>query len=1098
MRRVIKHLHFWFLLLITGTTLNVIVSGIPSFPDMSERVISDASKDCQPVNQEETVFLFPEGMDPEGDNYAIRLPGASTNAGGANSNVTLPPFNITSLPVTIELWYKPDHDAPSTYYATLFYSRGTPDGNPNVGIQYDRWVDTEKIKAVWNGSAQIPEVKPLPGEWNHVVLVMTSTSKVFYINGVPFTESGTSYTNYPFSENTYLGWDNIYWTTVGDARTLKGEVDEVRIWTTERTAQELEDNKYLALNGDENGLLGYWNFDDQVEGVATDLTGNGFNGTINGGTYVLSTLFDLMKYMGSDVSQKQGYVNTNSANNVVMVLEIETKNISEPLHLTNLRLSTTGTTNISDISDVRVYATGKDDVFSTENPVAQLGGSPDQEDFQLACNYELVPGKNYFRITYDVSKNATRGNILDIVCNSFDLKGVVTTIHEPATPSPAGYLVIFPDLFINNLKLPVDALTTQAATSIEGANFASFQQNAIMTYNGYQYVAYWNNVVHLCLARRKLPVGEWEVLEFTDYTLSRSRVADNHYSISMGICENDGTIHLSYDHHNDDLNYRVSVDSLANKPDEISWTMESFGSTIDYLEQDIKVANVTYPRFISKPDGDLIFECRIGWSGDGDSFLWEYSAETGAWEYIGEYLNGTKVGENAYINGLHYDPSGRMHTSWVWRQTPDARTNHDVCYGYSDDDGRTWYNAEGVKVGTAKTNPLTLNTTGLKVWTVNTYRGLINQESQAVDSKGGVHILQSYILENEPNNYDFWGSRINLGYLRHIYRDESGMWHSDVIAPSTRNRSEIAVDANDNLFVVAPEYRIYFASAADNWATWTEFDISESKSAINEGLIDREALLNEDVLSFVFAHSDNDGKIIVPYYLLDKSRPGTGEGLQIVVYKDAEWQDPVSQKLDVADIKTEDVPVTVDDVSILCKGILETVFAEQYTLYLTTSGNTKMWINEKLVLDSDNIGTETEFSFHLELVPSHKNRIRIEGVYSASSVITKLEWSCESQERELVPLTELYGKLEDLPVDVNTERISPEHSFNFYPNPFKSTFILEVQGLFGFKIFDLHGKEVERGNGKDYCELGGGLKSGIYLIKVMQNSQHTAARFIKH
>src|SRR5690606_15123699 len=158
--------------------------------------------------------------------------------------------------------------------------------------------------------------------------------------------------------------------------------------------------------------------------------------------------------------------------------------------------------------------------------------------------------------------------------------------------------------------------------------------------------------------------------------------------------------------------------------------------------------------------------------------------------YIGEYLNGTSVGENAYINGIHYDQNGRLHVSWVWRGTPDPQTNHDVYYGYSDDDGRTWFNSAGEEVASVNDNPMSLNTPGLKVWSVGQNRGLINQEAQAVDSKGGIHILQSYIGEDHPNSNNFWDFRINYGDLRHIYRDESGTWHSDIIAPSGRNRSE--------------------------------------------------------------------------------------------------------------------------------------------------------------------------------------------------------------------------------------------------------------------------------------------------------------------
>ncbi|MBN2697975.1 MAG: BNR-4 repeat-containing protein [Bacteroidales bacterium] len=997
MRNVSIYLHTWCLVLAGGLSLFLPASGIAASPGQG----------------------MPETLNPKGENYAIWLPGAATNAGGANSNVTLPPLNISSLPVTIEMWYKPDQDAASTYYATLFYSRGTTAGNPNVGIQYDRWTDTEKIKAVWNGSGQIPEVRPVPGEWNHVALVVTPTSKLFYINGVPFTESGISYTNFPFSWDIYLGWDNIYWTTVDDSRTLKGEIDEVRIWTTERSAQELEAYKYAVLNGDEPGLHGYWNFDDQAEGVATDLSVHGFHGTINGGSYTTSTLFSQMEYLRSDAYQEEGYVDSPSTNNVLMVLSIQTQYPKDALQLTGLDLSLTGTSDLSDISNLRVFATGNDSIFTTENPVAESGGTPVGENLLLECSYTLLPGKNFFWVTVDVSRNAATGNILDMVCNSFDLLGQDTITHIPATPSPEGSLIINPEIFIKHAKLPVSIVTTNGSTySSDGANFASFQQNAIMTYRGYQYVTYWNKSGKVCLSRRLLPDGSWQELVFSDYTTPHS-LSDNHYTISMGICENDGTIHLAYDHHNDDLNYRISVDSLANHPEKIPWSAASFGPTLDYLEKNVKVANVTYPRFISKPNGDLIYECRIGWSGDGDSFLWEYIAESGTWSYIGEYLNGTDLNpaQNAYNNGVHYDPDGRMHVSWVWRETPEPVTNHDVYYGYSDDDGRTWYNAEGVHIGTVETNPMTLNTPGLKVWTVNKYRGLINQESQAVDSKGGIHILQSYMLDGEPNNSNFWSSRIDKGYLRHIYRDDAGTWHSDVIARSTRNRSEIAVDANDNVYVVAPGYRVYYAASAEGWKTWRVLDISEEGKAINEGLIDREALLYEDLLSFVFAHSDNNGKIIVPCYLLENSRPPAGPGLQFVIYSDTGWVHPVHQVLDSVNLKPDDYSWPEGNFSIRYDGILETRYPEPCTLHLTTSFNTILHINDKMLLETGTLDTAGEFQVTLSPVPSHKQRLRIKGVKTNPETVLKMEWSGANQEREIVPLTSLYGALKEFSND---------------------------------------------------------------------------------
>jgi hypothetical protein len=135
-------------------------------------------------------------------NYALSLPGG---ADGNLSNVAIPPLNVANLPVTVEMWYKPEPT--QNYYATLWFTRGTS----NAGFQFDRWtgspVGYTNLKGVWNGAAQIPSTQPMAGQWNHVAMVVTSTSKKIYINGTEFTETGNSFTMFPFDGITYLGWD---------------------------------------------------------------------------------------------------------------------------------------------------------------------------------------------------------------------------------------------------------------------------------------------------------------------------------------------------------------------------------------------------------------------------------------------------------------------------------------------------------------------------------------------------------------------------------------------------------------------------------------------------------------------------------------------------------------------------------------------------------------------------------------------------------------------------------------------------------------------------------------------------------------------------
>lgn len=1043
---------------------------------------------------------------PAGLNFCMSLPGGSD---GSLSHIDISGLNLKTLPYTVEMWVKPN--GTQTDNAGLFYHRGTG----NAGIQYaSNWQGSGKLRFMTNIASNDygteSGVVVTPNEWHHVAVVLTSSSSTMYLDGAVYSRNVTSPV-YDFSTGKlYIGWDS------GAAnRAFKGLVDEVRVWNTARTAQEIADNKLQSVLPGTQGLVGYWNFDDRDFTKVSDATANALHGSYKGGTYALSTVFDPMVYKSSTLSQTSKQVNSPAYNAVVARLEISVENLKNPLSLTSLSLNLNGTTSLSDIGDINIYFTGKTATFGTATKIAGLGAAPADQQLTLACNQPLEAGTNYVWVTYHVANNAPKGNLLDVECTSFQLTGTGVNTYSPAVTAPQGALTINADIFIGNALVNTDVVTSAAYTTANGANFVSFQQNAIMTYKGYQYVSYWNSAKRVCIARKKLPNGAWQAIELSDYT-SAHDLGDNHYNISFGICETDGTIHLAFDHHNDALGYRVSVPGLANNP-ELPWTATSFGAKRDYLVNGVSVKDnagvsgsadlfdggVTYPRFISKPDGGLLFECRTGWSGDGNSLLWEYN---GSWTYVGEYMHGrygTSGGYTSkcgYINGLHYTPGGtRLHASLVWRETPTASTNHEVYYAYSDDHGRTWYNNAGQLIANlAANNPLHYDDAGFKVYSVAENRGLINQESQAVDSKGKIHILQSYMLDSEPNNSNWADSRAK-SYTRHIYQDANGVWKSDVIALSMTDRSEIAVDEGDNLYVVSPGYRVYFAAAKDNWQTWTEFDLSANGTATAEGLIDRESLLNESVLSFVFAHKSHSttaGKVIVPYYLIDKSKPGTGTGLNVSAYGGSTFDVLLSQSLQHVDVNPTDISHAGQTVSLRCQGTLETGYAEAYTLHFTTSGDAKVWINDQLVLTTGTVTSATTFPVALSLQPSHKYAIKIEGQYPANNATAKLEWESARQTRELVPLTALYGTLVDIPNNV----LMPGAGglmVQYHPNPFALHTTVRVEGNFGYQLFDVQGAMLSKGEAVNQLVIGDSLEKGVYMLKITQGPRSKTLKLIK-
>jgi len=61
---------------------------------------------------------------------------------------------------------------------------------------------------------------------------------------------------------------------------VNGQIDEVRIWSTARTASEIRENMMKTLNGNESGLAAYYTFDNTTGNKLQDFSGNGNDGTL--------------------------------------------------------------------------------------------------------------------------------------------------------------------------------------------------------------------------------------------------------------------------------------------------------------------------------------------------------------------------------------------------------------------------------------------------------------------------------------------------------------------------------------------------------------------------------------------------------------------------------------------------------------------------------------------------------------------------------------------------------------------------------------------------------------------------------------------------
>ena len=69
---------------------------------------------------------------------------------------------------------------------------------------------------------------------------------------------------------------------------FEGVIDEVRIWNKARPPEEIRETMNHRLTGLEDGLIGYWRFNEGLGTTVADTTANSNDGTVHGASWIIS------------------------------------------------------------------------------------------------------------------------------------------------------------------------------------------------------------------------------------------------------------------------------------------------------------------------------------------------------------------------------------------------------------------------------------------------------------------------------------------------------------------------------------------------------------------------------------------------------------------------------------------------------------------------------------------------------------------------------------------------------------------------------------------------------------------------------------------
>ena len=192
---------------------------------------------------------------------------------------------------------------------------------------------------------------------------------------------------------------------------------------------------------------------------------------------------------------------------------------------------------------------------------------------------------------------------------------------------------------------------------------------ALLTDRDRQYVAFYDAERQMTVGARRLDSKRWQLVR-----LPSAVGWDSHNYITMTV-DDEGYLHLSGNMHCVPLVYFRTA-----RPGDVN-SFEQIAAMVGRNEK-----RCTYPRFLRGAGRELIFTYRDGSSGNGDQIFNVYDRKSKSWRRLLDAPLFSGRGKmNAYFQGPVRDADGMFHVCWVWRDTPDCATNHDLCYARSED-----------------------------------------------------------------------------------------------------------------------------------------------------------------------------------------------------------------------------------------------------------------------------------------------------------------------------------------------------------------------------------------------------------------------------
>jgi hypothetical protein len=211
---------------------------------------------------------------------------ADANAGtcvqfdGANDYIEIAnPFASSNTDFTISLWVSPAIVMDGLFHAILGRQNTYNTRAPSLWV-YEKRLHFDCCDASGNHyGGFIENVFNTINQWVQITWVKEGTESRFYRNGRLLLTAPAPTNIVGTDSGYYLGRADIYFT---------GKLDEIQIWNTARTEEEIKNHLHLTLSGNETGLSAYYQFNSSYPHNDFNIPGSNTANLRNGAIKVTS------------------------------------------------------------------------------------------------------------------------------------------------------------------------------------------------------------------------------------------------------------------------------------------------------------------------------------------------------------------------------------------------------------------------------------------------------------------------------------------------------------------------------------------------------------------------------------------------------------------------------------------------------------------------------------------------------------------------------------------------------------------------------------------------------------------------------------------